>query len=209
MSIQISNRKYLIYSIIVIALITFSCKKELTKGELISYLNEPKNGLLKEKMINGVDIKLQVKHPDLYVDQHLKAFPDSLHEAKLRELRKHYEGNLYMQLSLGINKNEVLNAFTNTPQYSTMVNRLSFGMKNFVVLTTNNRDTVLLKSCTYVPTYGMAKHNSVLFVFDKQKVAGTETLKFSLKEMGLETGDVSFKLNTNDIKSIPDLKFNK
>ena len=207
MSIQISKRKYLIYSVITIALFAFGCRKKLNREELISYLNEPSNGLVKEKVINGVDIRLQIKHPDLYVDQHLKAFPDSLHEAKLQELKNHYDGNLYMQISLGVNNNEILSALVNTPQYSTMVNRLSFGMKNFVVLTTNNKDTVLLKNCTYVPTYGMAKHNSVLFVFDEQKIAESETIKFRLKEMGLQTGEVSFKLNTKDIKSIPNLKF--
>ncbi|PXX95178.1 hypothetical protein DF185_22635 [Marinifilum breve] len=209
MSIQTSKKKYLIYSIIGMVLFAFGCKKKLTREELISYLNEPMNGLVKEKVINGVDIQLQVKHPDLYVDQHLKAFPDSLRETKLYELKKQYEENLYLQLSLGINNNEILKALVNTPQYTTMVNRLSFGMRDFVVLTTNNKDTLLLKSCTYVPTYGMAKHNSVLFVFDEQKIAQAESLKFRIKEMGLETGEVSFKLKTKDIKSIPNLNFNK
>lgn len=185
-----------------------ACKPSMERSELLKYLNKPENGLCIEKHINGVDMVLRYKPYQLFVEQHLRAFPDSLKGNELLKLEEMYQDNFYLQLSLGRNQQEVVNAYVNTPMYGQLVRSLSFGMRELVVLTTQNRDTLLMKDFSYTPTYGMANSSQVLLVYDKNKIANSDYLKFQVKEMGLRTGDVSFKIRTKDIKNIPNLKYN-
>jgi len=199
--------KRLLYLFFGFLVLFVSCKRSLTRTELLEYLNAPDNGLVKEKQINGIHIGLQYKPSDLYVEQHLRAIPDSIRKSELDKLKKQYGENLYLQLSLGKNNREIVSSFVNTSMHSAMVNRLAFGMRDFVVLTTESRDTILLKDYNYVPTYGLSTNNKILFVFENNNLNESEYFKFQLKEMGLETGQVNFKIKIKDINSLPPLKF--
>jgi len=185
-----------------------ACKSRVDRVDLLHYLNEPKNGLCIEKQINGVDMALRYKPYQLFVEQHLRAFPDSLKANELPKYVALYKDNLYLQLSLGRNSQEIVSAYVNTPKYGQLVRSLSFGMRELVILTTQDRDTLLLKDFSFTPTYGMANSSQVLLVFDKKKIENVDYLKFQLKEIGLETGQVSFKIKTKDIKNAPHLKYN-
>ena len=189
------------------SIVFVSCKRALPHEELLAYLNNPENGLVQEKQISGVKLDLRYKPYDLYLEQHLQSIPDSLREKERSGLAQMYKDNLYLQLSLGYNGQEIISSFVNTPMHTAMVNRLAFGMREFVVLTTENRDTLLLKDFTYIPTYGLAQNNKILFVFENKNTEDSDYLKFQLKEMGLNTGQVNFKIKSKDIKTTPSLKF--
>lgn len=188
--------------------VLYACKPSMERKELLKYLNKPENGLCIEKHINGVDMALRYKPYQLFVGQHLRAFPDSLRADELPKYEALYKDNLYLQLSLGRNQHEIVNAYVNTPMYGQLVRSLSFGMRDLVVLTTQDRDTLLMKDFSFTPTYGMATSSQVLLVFDKNKIGNSDYLKFQVKEMGLETGQVSFKIKTENIKQVPNLKYN-
>jgi hypothetical protein len=195
------------FHILLFLLICFACQRKVNREELINYLNDPKNELFIQKSSNGIDISLQYRPSDLLVQQHVNSFPDSLKENKVPELKRKYNDNLYLLLSLSKNNQEIMNYLVNTPLHSQMVNQFSFGMHEKVLLTNNNKDTLLMQNCTYVPTYGIAKKNTLLLSFDKKHLKNSEYIKFKLKEIGFGTGAVSFKMKTRKILAAPILKF--
>ena len=89
-----------------------------------------------------------------------------------------------------------------------MVNQLVFGMHEKIHLLTQQNDTIELVDYVYPRMYGMSKTTSMMFVYprEKQKL-DTKKLQFTIEDLGLQTGEVKFTIDTDKIINEPNLKF--
>lgn len=175
-----------------------SCNRTLSQEELIAYVQNPKNGLVHEKELNGTKLKLTYKPYQLLVQQEMQGI-DSLTKEKEQEILKRYSQQDYFVLSISQGGKEILSSAADRQKFSQMVNQFAFGMGQSVMLTTAERDTLPLLDFHYPRLYGMAPSTDILFVFEKEKQK-TEYLTFYLDEFGLRTGDTRFKIEAGSIK---------
>ena len=186
--------------LILVVIIGSACNKTLTPKELISYVNNPDNGLVHEKEINGIKLKLAYKPHQLLAFQEIMAI-DSLTKVKEREITKRYNQQHYFVLSISQGGKEILSSAADRQRFSQLVSQFAFGMGQKITLTTAENDTLTLLDFHYPRMYGMAPSTDILFVFEKEKQK-TKSLIFYIDEFGLRTGNTRFKIHTQDIHKI-------
>ncbi|MCK4662305.1 MAG: hypothetical protein KAT68_05530 [Bacteroidales bacterium] len=199
--------KYLILGLTGIIIIS-SCNKKITKQEMFDYLKNPENGLLQEKTINGINIKVMFKPSSLFVLQEINN-DTTINDEKIQKLKEQYNKYLYFIISFSQNKQELLNLFAgNQQQFGAMVNQLAFDMDNNVSLISSKKDTLPLMDYIYPRLYGMSNSTDILFVFKKEELKNFEWLKLTIKDFGLKIGDTKYKFYIKAFKKIPELKIN-
>ena len=134
--------------------------KELSKEDLLKYINESKNGLVKEQEINGVKINLAYRPSSLLVQQELETGQkkDSL---LLPQLQKKYGTQYYFMLSYSKHGKEVIRQLGSFGRYSDMLQVMAFQMHQYINVTTEKKDTVPLADYQFEQTYGMSAGNNL------------------------------------------------
>lgn len=176
-------------------MLMFSCHSSLDKESLLAYLKKEENGLLQKKSIKGIDFTV------MYQPSQLMAYRESSTAVDLNK----YDEYLYFILSLSANGEEILNQMGNHARFSEMVSQLSFGMGEKIRLVTSTGNEIPLLDVHHARTYGMAGANQLMLIFKRDETGEAEWIKLQLQDFGLNTGDVSFKFNINDLKKIPEL----
>ncbi|MBN2613777.1 MAG: hypothetical protein JXB00_19625 [Bacteroidales bacterium] len=191
--------------LLLVVCLCFSCKRSLQEEKLLEYINDEKHGLIEQKLINGVQLKMVYKPSDLLAWQEIKV-TDSITKEKAGEIRARYAKQYYFLLSVSLQGREILSSAVDREWFSNMVNTLSFGMNDYVSLVTESLDTLKLITYQCPRTYGMSAGTDVLFVFEKKQLKPNENLTLKINEFGLYTGDVRFKTKVRNIKKAPKLK---
>lgn len=187
-------------TILLLALLTSACSRTMSYEKMVEFINNPENGLVQKKSINGIDFKLTYQPTDLLVFNELRG-NDTISEEQLNETRMKYLGQHYFILSVSSGGKEILSNASNRQSFSIMVNQLSFGMGSKVLLTTDERDTLNLLDFQSPRYFGMAESTDILFAFRKNMV-NTKSLLFTLSEFGLKTGDLRFVFDTENINAV-------
>lgn len=190
----------------VISLTSCGGKTFHDKDALLTYLRDESNAYLEHKTVNGVDYSLMYRPTDLLVLQEL---PENPTQKQIEALRKKYGKYLYFNLSMSKNEEELLSvAPQNMNEFASMVNTLSFGMREKVHLYNSSKDTLEMTDFVYPRMYGMSKTTTIMLVFPREegKLKG-EYLDFSIQDIGLLTGEVNFKIPIENIKNQPSLLF--
>lgn len=186
----------------------FCCKQQEfeTETELLTYLKDDKNNYIQHKTINGFDYTLMYRPTDLLVKQELG---DSIDNTKVDELIKKYGQYMYFNLSMSRNNQELLStAPKDRNEFGAMVNQLAFGMGEKVHLFTQAKDTIDLADFIYPRMYGMSQSTTIMFVYPREeKALESESLNFTIEDIGLHTGEVKFKIPTDIITNQPSLVF--
>jgi len=195
-----------IAGILLLFLIGCSNKTFSSKEEFLDYLKDKDNEYLKIKNVNGFEYSLLYKPTDLLVKQELG---ENVSKEKIKELRQKYQGYMYFNLSMSKNGKELLSTTPkNRQEFGTMVNQLTFGMREKVHLFTQKKDTLEMLDYNYPRMYGMSKSTTMLFVYPRdKKYLEEEYLNFTVQDLGNYTGEVKFKIATNKIKNEPQIKF--
>lgn len=200
---SILNIKPYWISLLLILGLLISCNQKSfdTEEELWTYLKDENNGYLQKKSVNEYNFSLLYKPTDLLVRQVL----DSVSEDKIKVLRKKYDQYMYFNLSISRNNKELLStAASSRNEFGVMVNQLAFGMNEKVHLYTKNKDTIEILDFIYPRMYGMSRSTDILFVFPKNKeYINQEYLNFTIEDLGLETGEIKFKINTKKLNKQP------
>lgn len=191
---------------IVIVLVSCTTKRFHSKEELVRYIMNEENGYTQSKMINGVLYTLTYRPTDLLVNQELG---DDITSERIEELRAKYDRYLYFNLSMSKNNKELLSAAPkNRSEFGEMVNQLAFGMREKVHLYTISKDTIEMTDFIYPRMYGISKKTSMLFVFPREENKLQEDyLNFTIQDLGLYTGDVSFKIASKQLKNELEILF--
>jgi hypothetical protein len=177
-----------------------------TTEEMIDYIKDEDNGYNYKKTVLGVDYVLQYRPTDLLVEQELEDKADIAQVDKLREKFRKY---LYFNLSMSKNNQELLNGVARDKErFGQMVNELAFGMEEKVHLYTPEKDTLAMADFIYPRMYGMSNSTSIMIVYPRDSNFMKEDhLNFVIEDLGLDTGDVTFKLNTQALRKEPQLQF--
>jgi hypothetical protein len=184
-----------------------SCAKTFdTQEEMNDYIQDEDNGYNYKKTVMGVDYVLQYRPTDLLVKQELGDKTDVTHVDKLR---KKYSKYMYFNLAMSKNNQELLNGVArDKAKFGQMVNELAFGMEEKVHLYTPEKDTLTMADFIYPRMYGMSNATSIMIVYPRDsKFMTQDYLNFVIEDLGLDTGDIKFKLNTRTLQKEPQLQF--
>jgi hypothetical protein len=185
-----------------------SCSKTFdTQQEMNDYIKNPDHGYSYTKTIVGVDYELQYRPTDALVKQELG---DKHDDKQVAILRKKYRKYLYFNLSMSKNNQELLNGVArDKAKFGQMVNDLAFGMEEKVQLYTPSKDTLAMADFIYPRMYGMSNSTSIMIVYPRdEKYMSQAYLNFVVQDLGLDTGEIKFKLNTKALQNEPKLNFN-
>ncbi|NQX37565.1 hypothetical protein SAMN05421820_103446 [Pedobacter steynii] len=177
-----------------ISAVCFSCtNKELTRKELLSYVQNEDHGL--KKVIDGKDgfkIEAYVLKKELllnYVNRKKSSFDgDSLS---------------YFMLSFSNKGREALGQTVDFDRYAQLVSNLSFNAKQYCVLTSRG-DTADLVNSYFMNTYGTGASNNLLIVF--KKMEKYSDLELIVSEIGFGEGDKKFLFKKRDIERFNSIK---
>lgn len=194
--------------VLVLIIFTSSCKQKTfdSEKELWAYVHNPENGYQYQKNIGTISYVLTYRPTDILVQQELAA---DFSKDKIDSLRKKYGDYLYFNLSMSANNQELLNSQAgNRNAFGAMVNKLAFGMGEKVHLISRERDTIPLADYIYPRMYGMSNSTNLLLVYPKdEKVLQNDFFHFTVEDLGLGTGEVSFKVPVKNIVDEPKLNF--
>ena len=192
--------------LLLVCLLIYSCRPEyLNKQELNSFILDESNGLLQEKQVGGIGVKVTYKPTDLLIAQHLG---DNMESSEIERLRAHYGQYVYFMLDLESGGQDILYAPTSGGSgFSEKLQTFAFRMTDYVNLTTSASDTIPVADYAYNRTFGMAKNTSMMFVFNREQIENKDWISFNLNESGIGSGDQRFRFKTSNINNVPKLKF--
>lgn len=202
--LNMTKNKLLVFLLL---LFISSCTKSFdTQEEMNDYIQDEDNGYHYKKTVSDVDYVLQYRPTDLLVKQELT---DNNNPSKIEKLRKQYSKYMYFNLSMSKNNQELLNGVAqDKAKFGQMVNELAFGMEEKLHVYTPTKDTLALADFIYPRMYGMSNSTSIMIVYPRdEKYLNQDYLNFVIEDLGLETGDVKFKLNTKALINEPQLAF--
>ena len=176
----------------------------LSKEELIQYVQKPSNGLHKKQDANGINVSVHYRPTDLLVDQELGEKRDA---DEIQRLKDKYGEYAYFILNLDVEGKEALyKASQDQMSFSQNLQTLSFRMSEYVNLTTSTQDTIPVADYVFNRTFGLGSGSSLMFVFNKEKMKDSDWISFNLNEFGMNTGDQRFRFQMKDLQAIPKLK---
>lgn len=195
-----SRNVYLCFLILVI----WGCRPEfLNERDLNAYIQDTSNGLKQSREVGGIGLSVAYRPTDFLVYQELGQKKD---ESKRALLEKKYKDHVYFILDLTAGDRDILyGASANQADFSGKLQTLSFNMAAYTQLVTSKQDTIPVADYIYNRNFGISKSSTMLFVFNKEKIEGSETFAFQLEEFGFNTGLQHFEFATKDLFTIPKL----
>ncbi|KFF12002.1 hypothetical protein [Flavobacterium hydatis] len=193
--------------LLLLLFIITSCSKTFdTQEEMYDYIKDEDNGYCYKKTVAGVDYILQYRPTDLLVQQELG---DNIDPLQIEKLRQKYSKYLYFNISMSKNNQELLNNVAgDKAKFGQMVNDLAFGIEEKLHVYTPTKDTLTMADFIYPRMYGMSNSTSIMIVYPREnKFMKQDHLNFVIEDLGLETGDIKFKLNTKALTNEPQLRF--
>lgn len=192
-------KKNSLYVLIISCFLSCNLRSDKNHAELLKEVNDEKNGFTQTKEINGVKLSLTYRPTELMVSQELEQIGDI--KVSKDSLINKYKKNLYFILNYSKNDKEILSSISESRQkFNEVQNTLTFGMRDKVVLVNNKKDTIPFLDYNFPRTYGMARSTSLLFIFKKdENFDDSNTVTFTVNDIGLGIGDVKFKYSLNTI----------
>lgn len=169
---------------------------------MIAYINDPDNGLQKTEQTGKVKVVLTYKPWQLMAGKQPGAKNKTVNKRPA-----YFDNKLFFVLSLSANNKELLRQLPFN-QYSKMVQVLAFKIAEFVDITPDEGKPVQPLECIFQQTYGMGIANNLLIVFNKSALLDANNLTVQLKEFGLNLGNLTFTLETKNIKKIQNIAIN-
>lgn len=195
------------YILLLLGSITYatSCSKTaVTENELKAYMQNVNNGLVKQKTVKNINLKVLYKPSDLIAAQQFSS-EDKLTSEEIKLLLERYDQYHYITLAVSIDNKDLLFA-TSASTFGNMINELAFNMDHYVKLISSTKDTLELVDFIYPRTFGLGGTTSLLFAFDKKAGQTPEWVTFYLSDFGIGTGNCKFKFMTRDILDTPEIK---
>ena len=189
--------------LLVVLTLNVSCKKPIkTRADLISYINNPQNGLKDTIEIGKIKAELIYKPWQLMAVNNggIKAKTD---QNELNKLKSKY----FFVLSLSANNKELLRQIP-FDTYSEMVQTLAFRMIPYISIVGGNDKPRQPVDCIFLQTYGMSDANQLLIAFDKPAVQSAKQLTIKIKEFGLNIGNLNFHFETKKINELSTIAIN-
>lgn len=208
--------KYIILSISILITV-FSCNNKATVSfnELVKWINDKDNGLIKESSIQGLKITLKYL-PAQYLA--LREVETNMSGQDFDSLLSVYKWSHSFLMILGPDedKGEQFDImYLNTSGYDDYTQRvydMNFNIKNYISLKTPQKKySPVMTNLENV--YGLNKSRNIYVVFTPQKenedMLSAENLDFIFNDEIFNTGIHHFIFDKKDIENIPNVKIEK
>lgn len=191
-----------------LVLVAASCQKNFTdEAEMQAFIADQSNNYSSSKTVNGIDFTIQYRPTDLMVKQEAGDSPSVDLVNKLREKYKQY---LYFSVMMRGSQGELLNYVAgDKTKFGKMVNTFAFDFNNKAHFIISQRDTIPMADFVYPRMYGMGSETTILIAYPRNKVvhSNSDHAHFIIEDLGLETGDISFKIDLDVLQNEPKLQF--
>jgi hypothetical protein len=180
----------------------------MDKLELIKFVNNPKHNLVKEQEVSGVKVTISFKPGALMVAQELTSLSKKDTQT-INSLDKKYSNSYYFLLKYAKDNKELIRQLGSFDRYSSMLQVLSFKMQGYINLTTPAKDTIPLGDYLFEQNYGMGEGNTILLVFDKERLTTTDIIEINVAECGFGIGNLKFRFKKGNLDNVPKLDYTK
>ena len=176
-----------------------ACNKDVTRDGLIEYINNPANGLKKEQVIGDFHISAIYRPNDLMVAQDLMG--KNINDSVIEAIKASYKPYIYFLVDLSYKDQEIINLKINSEEsYIKAIDNLAFNMKEYCYIISSNEDTVYPTDCIYSRHYGMTGSNTVLLIFENEKIFNTKIFELIIEDHEFGFGKAIFKYRIIDVK---------
>lgn len=194
--------KYQIIGLVMMATLLSNCsKKPSTSGEIEAFIDDPRNGLIQSRTVDDVLAEVKFQPSSLLATRDLQQKETTAYQ--FDSVCTKYRSHVSFLLTLSKNNEELITQNVSFSSYSKLIQVLSFKMSQYVSLTTSMGDTLRPELCLFDRTYRLDDKSRLLVVFPKK--AQGDKLCLTIKEFGLDCGDMHFYFDANAIRQIPDI----
>jgi hypothetical protein len=206
----VNKQILLYYSIVLIAGIFLqSCKNSKVKPpEFARYINDPANGLSKERKVNGITIKVKYLPTSLLAYKEFKE-SEMVDEAQYDSLYTTYaSGRSFLMEIIPDNKEDLMSKDIDTEsEYKERVNQMNFNLRDYLELSVNG-ETIPASIANFENIYGLQNGRKVMVVFpikpsDKK---GNGDIQFTYHDEIYATGINHFTFSAKDLQAVPEIK---
>lgn len=190
---------------VLLALFLLACSsKELSRDELIEFVSDADNGILKHANSNGYDIELQYQPIDLLFADELDSKRTDFVQ-KRDSLKNAYRNFYYFKLSISKGQQSIERYFAASPdKYKLLIAHLTSTIGADFRLTCGN-NTMPVFDIVYTPFYGTSQTTNVMLVFEGSCQI-KEGIKVLYQDSFFGCGLVEFNFDGDALSSIPSLK---
>lgn len=185
-------------------------------SEYLKWINEPQNGLVKTKYVNGIEIKIK------YLPSEYLAYKELCEEQIFSQRQKDsvmnlYEHSISFVLSLGPDERKdrgpdiMYHSLTTYKEYSQRVYDMNFFMSEYITLKAGKKEfRPVLSQMENI--YGLESKRNIILVFvpnekGDNSLKESEALEFKYEDQQFQLGTNYFIFKRKDITDIPSIKF--
>ncbi len=192
-------------ALILLSLSMYGCStpENLPEIELDEFITNESNGVSKNVDIGEINVKVTFKPSDMAIWKDVENESDP---TKIKTAFDYHNQYCYfvMKLSTG-GRDALYGASHGHEDFTEKLHTLSFRMKDFINITTSDKDTIQLADAYYSRIFGKGKTSDVVLLFEKERIQDVSWLSINVQEFGFDTGDISFCFNLADINNVPGL----
>jgi len=185
----------------------------VTADDWFAYINDPSNGLVKVREVNGFRFEMKYLPADYWVYREATRRKEKLSEEERESIRQVYEGSHHFLLSIGTDGEkrqevDIMRVGVNDyKDYSFRMHKMNFTMKESFSLKGKRHQ--------HVPTfanlenvYGLSpKRNLNLVFLDNEDIREASTWDIKMEDDIFHTGIHHFSFNRTQLHTIPTLTF--
>lgn len=208
------RNKYLV--LLSLFLLVVACKKEIrTLSEYNKYINDPDNGLLKERKIFNFKISVKLLPPDYLVLKEMKSTTERNYSKMLTE----HKNNLTFILTLTFGGEKktpegdpVSSGLSDYEEYKERFSHLNFKLYEDIQLSSNRQEysPVLI---SFENTYGQSNELNTMVVFspktEKDEFRKADSYTFIYNDRIFSSGYNKFTFKREDLDNSPCINFKK
>ena len=188
------------------------CKNKNENFEnYLKYLNEPENGLMKERSIAGVKFTVKYLPPDYLIHHELKFREEVVDSSILMQLKNKYANSLIFLLIISPAQNEKFDVtkvgVSNYKEFDQRIMELSFGMQENLQLEFKEHN-IQASIAQLERVYALKKGRHINIAFDKSDLLKqhliNEDIYLIYHDRIFQTGINKFHFKSSDLNRIPD-----
>jgi hypothetical protein len=201
---KLNDMRPIIFSLMASICINVACsKKEVeTPQELMQYVANPENGLVKVTTEGDVTIEVFYRPHDIILQQRLDGVKVS--QQRIDSIKTDILEYAYFAMKLKKADRSIVNAYANSDNFELASNYVSFQIGKDIRLIVDS-DTIPVFDFISSQSFEASNSTDVLFVFKKNIIDINGSCVFQFDDNFFGSGLNRFEFNIADIKSIPSL----
>ncbi len=183
-----------------------ACDSSMPASALVQYVNDPANGLKKNKTSGAINIGLQYKPVPYLIAHEFRKNEIKASDYKERQDALQNLQHFNLQLSVNQDGQDITRyGLRNPSDNQGRLYYLSFGMRDDIRLI-EGQDTLAPVAYHFERSYDLANHRTFVLAFEskKENIGKDKTLILRSKALGIDPTAIT--ISQNDLNKIPKIK---